>query len=81
MIDMLLIENPNYRVLLLLDEFVWLLFSFFPDNFMCVWFVQVVASAKADPLKIMISGAPASGKGTQCELITKKVSFFSLYLF
>jgi len=43
--------------------------------------VQVVASAKADPLKIMISGAPASGKGTQCELITKKVSFFSLYLF
>jgi hypothetical protein len=37
MIDMLLIENPNYRVLLLLDEFVWLLFSFFPDNFyVCV---------------------------------------------
>ncbi|XP_011031801.1 PREDICTED: adenylate kinase, chloroplastic-like [Populus euphratica] len=33
----------------------------------------VVASAKADPLKIMISGAPASGKGTQCELITKKM--------
>jgi len=54
---------------------------FFPIIFICVWFVQVVASAKADPLKIMISGAPASGKGTQCELITKKVSFFSLYLF
>ncbi|CAN1147771.1 Adenylate kinase 2, chloroplastic [Linum perenne] len=33
----------------------------------------IVASAKADlPLRIMISGAPASGKGTQCELITKK---------
>ncbi|XP_065847482.1 adenylate kinase, chloroplastic [Euphorbia lathyris] len=32
----------------------------------------VVASAKPEPLKIMISGAPASGKGTQCELITKK---------
>ncbi|CAN0928073.1 Adenylate kinase 2, chloroplastic [Linum grandiflorum] len=33
----------------------------------------VLASAKADPpLRIMISGAPASGKGTQCELITKK---------
>ncbi|KAJ4713738.1 Adenylate kinase chloroplastic [Melia azedarach] len=32
----------------------------------------VVASAKVEPLKIMISGAPASGKGTQCELITKK---------
>lgn len=29
---------------------------------------------KAEPLRIMISGAPASGKGTQCELITKKVS-------
>ncbi|WCJ44179.1 adenylate kinase family protein [Euphorbia peplus] len=35
--------------------------------------VPVVASAKpAEPLKIMISGAPASGKGTQCELITTK---------
>ncbi|KAK3426564.1 hypothetical protein EUGRSUZ_F02985 [Eucalyptus grandis] len=32
----------------------------------------VVAMAKPDPLRIMISGAPASGKGTQCELITKK---------
>ncbi|CAN1235645.1 Adenylate kinase 2, chloroplastic [Linum perenne] len=33
----------------------------------------VLASANADPpLRIMISGAPASGKGTQCELITKK---------
>ncbi|KAK6129642.1 hypothetical protein DH2020_036619 [Rehmannia glutinosa] len=27
---------------------------------------------KAEPLRVMISGAPASGKGTQCELITKK---------
>ncbi|KAK3200702.1 hypothetical protein Dsin_024117 [Dipteronia sinensis] len=33
---------------------------------------RVVASAKVDPLKIMISGAPASGKGTQCELIKNK---------
>lgn len=44
-----------------------------------VFFVpqQVVASgAKAEPLRVMISGAPASGKGTQCELITKKVTFF-----
>lgn len=35
----------------------------------------VVASAvsrEPEPLKIMISGAPASGKGTQCELITGK---------
>ncbi|EEF38880.1 adenylate kinase, putative [Ricinus communis] len=26
----------------------------------------------SEPLKVMISGAPASGKGTQCELIVKK---------
>lgn len=32
----------------------------------------VMAAAKPEPLKIMISGAPASGKGTQCELIKKK---------
>ncbi|XP_030528129.1 adenylate kinase, chloroplastic [Rhodamnia argentea] len=34
--------------------------------------LALVAMAKPDPLRIMISGAPASGKGTQCELITKK---------
>ncbi|CAE6226793.1 unnamed protein product [Arabidopsis arenosa] len=33
---------------------------------------QIVAAEKSEPLKIMISGAPASGKGTQCELITHK---------
>ncbi|CAH9087974.1 unnamed protein product [Cuscuta europaea] len=34
---------------------------------------SVVASAsEAEPLRIVISGAPASGKGTQCELISKK---------
>nr|GEZ56561.1 adenylate kinase, chloroplastic isoform X1 [Tanacetum cinerariifolium] len=37
---------------------------------------KIVASSMgkgaANPLKIMISGAPASGKGTQCELITTK---------
>ncbi|XP_078433112.1 adenosine monophosphate kinase [Wolffia australiana] len=32
----------------------------------------VAAAAKLEPLKIMISGAPASGKGTQCELIKEK---------
>ncbi|TYI83513.1 hypothetical protein E1A91_D05G298100v1 [Gossypium mustelinum] len=32
----------------------------------------VAASGKAEPLKVIISGAPASGKGTQCELITQK---------
>ncbi|KAA3453526.1 adenylate kinase, chloroplastic-like [Gossypium australe] len=32
----------------------------------------VAASAKAEPLKVIISGAPASGKGTQCELIAQK---------
>uniref|UniRef100_A0A7N0UEX9 adenylate kinase n=1 Tax=Kalanchoe fedtschenkoi TaxID=63787 RepID=A0A7N0UEX9_KALFE len=32
----------------------------------------VVTAAKPEPLKIMMSGAPASGKGTQCELIKTK---------
>ena len=35
---------------------------------------QAVVAALADPLKVMIAGAPASGKGTQCELIKAKVS-------
>lgn len=35
-------------------------------------FVVVASGEKAEPLRVMISGAPASGKGTQCELITKK---------
>ncbi|KAI8002661.1 hypothetical protein LOK49_LG08G01903 [Camellia lanceoleosa] len=36
-------------------------------------YFQVVSSGnKPEPLKVMISGAPASGKGTQCQLITKK---------
>eukprot|EP00249_Psilotum_nudum_P019838 c27442_g1_i1 orf=92-1018(+) len=34
--------------------------------------VSVQARQKWDPLKVMISGAPASGKGTQCELILQK---------
>ncbi|XP_020248207.1 adenylate kinase, chloroplastic-like isoform X3 [Asparagus officinalis] len=32
----------------------------------------IAAAMKTEPLKIMISGAPASGKGTQCELIKEK---------
>lgn len=32
-----------------------------------------VKCSVCEPLKVMISGAPASGKGTQCELIVKKV--------
>ncbi|XP_059299412.1 adenylate kinase 2, chloroplastic-like isoform X3 [Lycium ferocissimum] len=35
-------------------------------------FLVVGSAKKQEPLRIMISGAPASGKGTQCELITKK---------
>ncbi|XP_022143249.1 adenylate kinase 5, chloroplastic isoform X2 [Momordica charantia] len=31
-----------------------------------------VNCAAGEPLKVMISGAPASGKGTQCELIVQK---------
>lgn len=34
-----------------------------------------MGSGKAEPLRIMISGAPASGKGTQCQLITQKVCY------
>ncbi|ERN20024.1 hypothetical protein AMTR_s00071p00171040 [Amborella trichopoda] len=37
-----------------------------------VQLVPIMAVQKSEPLKIMIAGAPASGKGTQCELITKK---------
>uniref|UniRef100_A0A0D9X3N6 adenylate kinase n=1 Tax=Leersia perrieri TaxID=77586 RepID=A0A0D9X3N6_9ORYZ len=33
---------------------------------------KAVVAVKADPLKVMIAGAPASGKGTQCELIKTK---------
>ncbi|XP_002961799.2 adenylate kinase, chloroplastic [Selaginella moellendorffii] len=33
---------------------------------------QIVHAVAREPLKVMISGAPASGKGTQCELITDK---------
>ncbi|XP_068653430.1 LOW QUALITY PROTEIN: adenylate kinase, chloroplastic-like [Aristolochia californica] len=35
-------------------------------------FVPVMAASKPEPLKVMISGAPASGKGTQCGFISKK---------
>ena len=31
-----------------------------------------VSRAVQEPLRVMIAGAPASGKGTQCELITEK---------
>ncbi|CAO2835359.1 unnamed protein product [Amaranthus hypochondriacus] len=35
-------------------------------------FVVMASTSNSKPLRIMISGAPASGKGTQCELITEK---------
>ncbi|GFQ04391.1 adenylate kinase 5 chloroplastic [Phtheirospermum japonicum] len=35
--------------------------------------VLQIVSAKREPLKVMISGAPASGKGTQCEMIVQKL--------
>ncbi|KAG5524827.1 hypothetical protein RHGRI_031483 [Rhododendron griersonianum] len=35
-------------------------------------FTVVSSGSKPEPLKVMISGAPASGKGTQCQLITQK---------
>ncbi|XP_057457048.1 adenylate kinase, chloroplastic [Lotus japonicus] len=34
--------------------------------------VKAAAAAEKEALRVMISGAPASGKGTQCELITNK---------
>ncbi|XP_059455394.1 adenylate kinase 5, chloroplastic isoform X2 [Corylus avellana] len=34
--------------------------------------LKVNCSVSSEPLKVMISGAPASGKGTQCELIVQK---------
>ncbi|XP_024028263.1 adenylate kinase 5, chloroplastic isoform X2 [Morus notabilis] len=34
--------------------------------------LKVNCSVKSEPLKVMISGAPASGKGTLCELIVQK---------
>jgi pantothenate kinase-related protein Tda10 len=34
---------------------------------------KVINCSISDPLKVMISGAPASGKGTQCEFIVNKV--------
>ena len=45
-------------------------------GFILYWQNKIVASSSSmgKGLKIMISGAPASGKGTQCELITTKVS-------
>ena len=33
---------------------------------------SIVAMAAAGPKRIVIAGAPASGKGTQCELIVEK---------
>ncbi|XP_058727594.1 adenylate kinase 5, chloroplastic-like [Vicia villosa] len=33
---------------------------------------KVINCSTTEPLKVMISGAPASGKGTQCELIVTK---------
>jgi adenylate kinase len=36
----------------------------------------VNCSVSSEPLRVMISGAPASGKGTQCELIVQKVSIY-----
>lgn len=46
--------------------------SGFPGSGLSSNNLWISAAMKPDQLKIMISGAPASGKGTQCELITKK---------
>ncbi|XAR57567.1 Adenylate kinase [Bertholletia excelsa] len=43
-------------------------------------FLVVSSQNKTDPLKVMVSGAPASGKGTQCQLISKKIPAWLLEL-
>ncbi|KAL2929924.1 Adenylate kinase 5 chloroplastic [Bienertia sinuspersici] len=44
-----------------------------PADNKCIHFKRLqVSCAINEPLKVMISGAPASGKGTQCELIVQK---------
>ncbi|KAL5985481.1 hypothetical protein ACLOJK_027465 [Asimina triloba] len=40
--------------------------------------LTVSCSTRPEPLKVMISGAPASGKGTQCELIVQKYGLVHL---
>lgn len=37
-----------------------------------------VAAVSYQPLRVMIAGAPAAGKGTQCAKIVEKASSFSL---
>lgn len=39
----------------------------------------MLSGINAEPLKVVISGALVSGKGTQCEIITKKVEFFFFF--
>lgn len=41
----------------------------------CIKQTLKIISSNGEPLKVMISGAPASGKGTQCEMIAQKVTF------
>ncbi|KAJ7951165.1 adenylate kinase [Quillaja saponaria] len=53
-------------------------FRFHEASVANAWSTMIRASVKPEPLKIMISGAPASGKGTQCELITKKYGLVHL---
>ncbi|URE43211.1 Adenylate kinase, active site lid [Musa troglodytarum] len=55
---------------------VWTENSHLDNSVECAWDEKMVVVAimkREEPLKVMISGAPASGKGTQCELIKKKV--------
>ncbi|KAI0511521.1 hypothetical protein KFK09_012151 [Dendrobium nobile] len=44
----------------------------FPRSGLTCTNLWISVATKREPLKIMISGPPASGKGTQCELIKKK---------
>lgn len=61
----------DFVLLSLLILFSFLKFSMLV--FICLLKRLKVSCSVSEPLKVMISGAPASGKGTQCEMIVQKV--------
>lgn len=38
-----------------------------------------MAAANPAPMKVMIAGAPAAGKGTQSQMIVERVSWFCVF--
>lgn len=59
-------------------NFIFIGFEFRLIEWWLIFFQTVKAVAQTEePLHVMISGAPASGKGTQCQLIANKVRLFN----